>query len=251
MKITQAVVSNGVQFFKPVFDHRFGLTIVDRDTYDINTPAVFVGMYDTDDIRKFINHKSHARVLWCGSDAQRADIIRTLTLKDDVSHISISWYIDYMLRALGITPKYVPLPMTLPEDWESCVLGNKMYCYAPNEVYGRSLAEQVAKSVPYELIMMDGTRSLTKQELKDVYKQCFIGLRLREFDGVAASVQELGMMGRRTVWNGKTPSAIGWNSLDDVISIVTKEAEKIGTEQPAVANSVNSWICADDSWLEV
>lgn len=258
MKATQCFLSESVKFFRPVYDGRFGLTCVNETGYDPTAPCVFLGIYRTEDLARFFNHQGKRIILWFGADAQKLDVVKTISLVDKVKHISTSCYIDHVLKSIGVDPFYTPLPMTIPERWVNpnappAALGNKVYCYAPNEVYGRSLAKEVAKNINFEMLLTDSCKHYAPEELKKMYEQSFIGIRLRDFDGIAASVQEMGLMGRRSVWNGQTPSAIKWNTLEDVVTAINNEAFRIGKSLPAVevSKQVQSWICNDDSWLEV
>lgn len=51
----------------------------------------------------------------------------------------------------------------------------------------------------------------TKDELYQVYMDSLVGVRLTEHDGVAGSVIEMGLMGRRTIYNGDHPCAIPYS----------------------------------------
>ena len=258
MKANQFFVSKSLEFFRPVYDGRMGLTCVNESGYDSIAPCLFFGMYRNDDLERLFNHKGPRIVLWGGGDAQKVDVLKVIGIFHDIKHISTSQYIDHALRMVGLEPTYVSLPATIPERWVNqdappATLGNKIYCYAPNELYGLSIAQLVGKEVPYEIIYGTSDRSKDWKVLKELYSQCFMGLRLKEFDGVAATVQEMGLMGRRTVWNGGTPSAIAWNSVDDILRAIEKEALRIGKTAPVeeVSRQVQSWICTNNDWLEV
>jgi len=90
----------------------------------------------------------------------------------------------------------------------------------------------------------------TRAQLMDVYGGCFVGLRLTPRDGVSVTAVELGMMGRRVIFNGDTPSAIKWKGIDDICESVKKEYENRhidDTEQ--VSKQVKDYLDIGEKWL--
>jgi hypothetical protein len=257
-KAKQYFLSKSIEFFRYIYDGRFGLTCVNDSGYDPSAPCLFHGMYGKEDITRFMNHRGKRIVVWGGGDAQKPDVVATIASVTDTRHISTSRDLDWALRQHGLKPDFYPLPSTIPENWigddkpiPPC--GPKIFSYAPNEAYGRSLVEAVAKVVEFEVVLTGSERDRPVEELYRLYADSFIGLRLKGFDGVAATVQEMGLMGRRSVWNGGTPSAIQWHSLEDVVKAINAEAWRIGKTLPAieVSNMVREWICTNDAWTYV
>jgi hypothetical protein len=62
-----------------------------------------------------------------------------------------------------------------------------------------------------------------KNELKNIYKRCFLNLRLTTFDGTPHTNVEMGLMGRRSIFNGTLPHSIGWSGVDDICQNIMKE----------------------------
>jgi hypothetical protein len=90
--------------------------------------------------------------------------------------------------------------------------------------YGTHLMKKMRdrwnKSSKYPEILITGHNAYTQSELYEVYKDCFIGVRLTEHDNMALSCVELGLMGRYSIFNGNIPCAINypcepytWNPL--------------------------------------
>ena len=63
----------------------------------------------------------------------------------------------------------------------------------------------------------------TYENMPCIYKQCFIALRLTEYDGNANTVQELELMGISVVHNGTHNNSLKWKSLDDIMFHITIE----------------------------
>lgn len=78
--------------------------------------------------------------------------------------------------------------------------------------------------------------------INNIYPKCFLCLRLTEHDGLAATVQETGLLGIKSIHNGASPSTLNYKSVDDIYSIVSQEREKIGTIDSEIANKVKEYL---------
>ena len=82
----------------------------------------------------------------------------------------------------------------------------------------------------------------------------FLNINFSDGNGLA-SVIELGLMGRKTIFNPKIenniqriefPNFINYNSIEDIITIINEESKKIGTIQnPIDAHNIK------DEWLDL
>ncbi len=226
----QFIISESVRFFMDRVIGNYGLTCVNEKGYNAEEPCLFIGCYRPEDFKRINEHQGGTAVLWCGIDAHKADIVGKL--KKDIKHISIAPWMSVKLEKLGLNffeNEFCWADMT--KGWKPTKLGKKIYCYAPNESYGRSLAIRAAELTKYELILTDSPRQYTQAEVLDMYNDSFIGLRLRVgHDGSASSVQEMGLLGRRTVWmnDSAQPAVIQWKEIEDVVFAINYEAQKIG-----------------------
>ena len=87
----------------------------------------------------------------------------------------------------------------------------------------------------YKTILI-GDGSVDSNNMIDVYKHCYLGLRLTPHDGVGYQVIESGLMGIKTVHNGGAPSSICYSNVEDIKKIIEKEKEKIGTVDDDLSN---------------
>jgi len=85
--------------------------------------------------------------------------------------------------------------------------------------------------------------------MHEVYTKCFIGLRLTAHDGFPNTVAELGLMGRKCAWNGASPNAIPWQSVDDLVAAIRTESESIGQENAELAARVRGYLDIGRDWL--
>ena len=61
----------------------------------------------------------------------------------------------------------------------------------------------------------------------------------------------MGLMGRRSFYNGDIPGSIKWNrnDIDSILENIEKESKKIGTTDFDYANEVKKFIDVGEKWL--
>ena len=227
--------------------------------YHQDAPTMFFGCYTQRDLARILQHRGSGIMVWAGSDAMvYTEAIEVLRVKDNLKHIAISHWIDKKLTARGIPHEYLVIPLTDMSLWwpdEKMYEEEEklIYCYAPNnKTYRRFMLREVADKLPggFGLVVVDNHTQYTKVELQTIYRKCFVGIRLTWWDGAAASAQELGLSGRRTIWNGQTPYSIGYTNVDSIVAAVLNEAEN-QPDQFEIAEATRSFLHTDQDWLNV
>ena len=105
----------------------------------------------------------------------------------------------------------------------------------------------------FNFIITDSCRHYTKEKLKGLYADSFIGLRLRRVDGTCASIVEMALMGRKSVGNHGYPFTISWDTIDDVESAILKEYDAIKSDSIGwknVAKEAKKYFDVGTYWLE-
>jgi len=248
MQITQAKI--GLKFFKDSFLKKFDL----QGYCNWEEPTVFFGLYNTNTIYQ---HKGMGVVVWTGSDAKRLigkpKLVKYLKKTKHIFHIAISNFIERDLKKVGLP--YISLPV-LPTEIQSIrpyPLGKCVYMYTSAEnpkMYGEHFVHEIKRELPNIKFIICNKNSYSRKQLIQVYKNCFIGLRLLSHDGLSNTVVELGLMGRRVIWNGNTPNAIGWRNIDDVIKKIKYEQQFIGKQNTKIAEQVKDYVDIGKSWLD-
>jgi len=246
--IKQFIISDSVKFFADRIASNYPIKCVNEDNYDKKAPCLFIGNYRQSDLRRINEHEGFAVVLWCGIDVERKHIVRGL--KPSVKHIATSHWAKTILSSLNIDYRFINYCTAYLNRRSSEPLGDKIYCYAPNEIYGKSLAEDVGRQVDYELILTISKTQYSPDQINEFYRQSFMGIRLRDrSDGSATTVQEMALMGRRTIWNGDQPAAIHWKDKSDIIRLIGEEAKKIGTIPTEVTEITYNYFNINNDWL--
>jgi hypothetical protein len=256
MKIQQAYVSPDIQFFKPHFLSRYALS----DYHDPYTPAFFYGCYNRTDLAVLAHHQSLAVIIWGGTDVTLPGMLAAVaqlprTLVNPIVMLAGSSYIaEDLTRAQMPFLRRNIVPIN-PEDFQPLPLGDKVYVYAGSKqrehVYGVPLLPAIQEQLPDVdfLIHTSVPQTVPHDQMPSVYAQCFIGLRLVAHDACSCTVSELGLMGRRCVWNGDLPNALPWQTVDDVVAAIRQERQRIGQTDTLLAHQVQAALAPTD-WLD-
>ena len=64
-------------------------------------------------------------------------------------------------------------------------------------------------------------------------------------------MQELGLMGIKTVHNGQSPSALNYNSVNDILNKIEEESKLIGSVDFELAKEVNYFLTIEDEFFDI
>jgi len=217
------------------------------------SPAIFFGLY-APDLGKFYGHKAFGVIIWRGSDVLHKKRIKLAKSKKKIKHISISSFISRDLKKAGIDFKFIPIVGADMSDIESKQLGDEIYTYIPKnryEFYGGKTVKEIQNKCRYKINIINRFDTYNRETLMKIYERCFCCLRLTKHDGLPNSVVEMGLMGRKSIYNGNTPDAIKWdsNNVNAIIENIEKESAKIGTIQKNISYNMKKYINIKDDWL--
>jgi len=251
-----------------------------------NAPSFFYGLgsglglaqayEDSLDIRALKRHNSLAVIIWTGGDANDqlwgSQVIKTFAWVRSQPHIfsiSISDFIARSLDRHGVRHLRFPFYPLNYSLFAPVPNGDAVYFYGPTNHYGleyvvKNVAPHIS-DIPIIYARHKAHAHLPKTYLNvsfhvfdtaealitHAYKRAFIGLRLTTHDGLAASVQEMGLMGRRTIWNGGTPSAIPWTNWMDIVASIRSEQALVQQTNLAVARAVQDFLRVPPSFYQL
>jgi len=223
--------------------------------YDRRSPSFFYGLWATRNVEK---HKSLSVIIWRGTDiVKNKHILYRLKKKKNIKHIAISSYIANDLKKYGIKYKFIPIVTTNIKDFNLYPLGNEIYAYLPDhnpkyfKRYGSKYVELIQKKCKYKINISRSFKHYSRKNLIKIYERCFCGFRFTSHDGLPNQVIEMGLMGRRSFYNGNIPGSIKWdkNNIDGILENIEKEAKKIGTIDNKYSDKVRKFIDVGDKWL--
>jgi hypothetical protein len=245
-------------------------------------PAIFYGIWSDEDLTALRKNKSLKIVIWSGGDINaadyREDAVRERVLRNvseiralsKVIHVSKSPFIAKSLEEFGLP--YIEAPFC-PIDFDlykPVKKGSSIYIYtAPGMefYYGEDLYDKVVEKykdinfifacckASYDFVRETGYQSKydvryyeREELLAKAYSKCFLALRLTIHDGIANTVQELGLMGMKSVHNGSGPSSLNYQTLEDICRHIDNERETIGTCDEVLASEVRKYLTLDPNF---
>jgi len=223
---------------------------------DREKPSLFFSGWSCSPIKK---HKSLGVVIWRGTDITN-DKILSLKNKKYIYHIAVSSFIKEDLKNQNIKYKFIPVVGRDMSIFIPTLLGNEIYAYAPYndnlkyfKRYGMDIIKKIQKKIRYKINIIKYSNKYSRKEMKEIYNLCFCGLRLTEHDGIPSQVIEMGLMGRKSFYNGGIPGSIKWNKkdIDSIVEGIKEEAKKIGTIDYDYSDKIKNFINIGDNWLNV
>lgn len=203
--------------------------------YRVTDPIILFGLYNVDDYRLLNSHKSMIYIMWGGTDEQMINekTLKMLLASKHIHHIAISKDIEKRLLSRGLERVvYINLDLTNYLVFKPIEkTGNKIFIYngynkGQEEKYGKRIYEQVINQLPnYEYILSNELGGIDNDKMFEVYKECFIGLRLTSNDGNANMVGELKAMNIPVIHN-LSEYGLKWSNVEDIVKIITSYQKK-------------------------
>ena len=224
------------------------------DYKDSTKPAFFYGLYRKD-VELMEKHKSLLVLIWRGSDIlQPGHIEAAKNTKTNVKHVAISSFICKDLDNAGIKYIYLPIVGRPVSDIRPKPLGNEVYVYLPktrHNFFNADIVSHIKKKCKYKVNIATHINHYSRKELLKVYKRCFCGIRLSNHDGLPNQVVEMGLMGRKCIYNGNLPGSIKWDkdNIDGIIDSINDEAKNIGNINKRLYKDIKKFINIGDDWL--
>lgn len=223
--IRQARFSRGVNLFESGFLKRWRL-----DNYhDVNAPCYFAGVYSIEDVNVINAHRG-LKIIW--NPGHVRPFFRLIRNDNVVIHratdgIDLSMLSDY--RIVNAKFEIKDLSAFKPNK-----LGNKIYTYLGREklkeIYGLKEVDELKKRCKFEVITAYQGHDMEWVK-RNYYDQCFVYFKPC-ITGGGTSAIELALMGRKSISNSNENMYIPYKDMDEVIDIINRESEKIGTVQP-------------------
>jgi hypothetical protein len=228
--IEQCYVSSSLSHLKPRYMTNYGL----KEYKDITKPCVYFGMYTKEDIYAFSTNICGSNyVMLGGSDFPNVKKI----LPRKPIFLSISDDLQQRINSIGVFNVRVNINLVDKNIFKKVnteELGNKVFIYdglvrkKENEnTYGKKFYDEVVKRLsPKFKFIFSSQLNKKYEEMPNIYKQCFIGLRLTGQDGNANMVQEMEEMGIPVIHN-QSNYGIKWKNENDICNIILKNENDI------------------------
>ena len=216
----QAHISQSLEGLESGLIEKYGL----MPYVDSKDECVFFGMYRQSDFDKImLQHPSRSAIVWFGSDALNLPI-EWIDYVRQTTNIAVSKQVQETLKAKNITSIYKPINAVIPTHFNNVPNGDNIFWYYGNapEFYGVDLINEIEQRISIPIIRV-GHNALSKDALINVYSKCFLNLRLTTHDGCPNTNIEMGLMGRKSIYNGDLPCSIKWDSIDSICNSIETE----------------------------
>lgn len=279
MKIEQLACEWSRDFFKPRLQKKYQL----GDFKHQHQPVIFFGCYGRLLKMQIIGCNSLVVIVWAGSDSQRLHedtnfVNHCIKNKHRIFHIAHSHWIQTDLKHWGL--EYIDrvvLPSDLGQFQYDPYQGDKVYHYGSSDrvwYYGTHLMKKIRQKweapKQFPKVVITNHTAYSQKELINVYRESFIGVRLTEHDNMALSCIELGLMGRKSIFNGNIPCAIPykakpydsylpetrrkWILQDDSLQgqierMIMDYYHKYPTPDKILAEEMREFVYDDQKWL--
>ena len=226
----QSIFSTGVCMFKDRAFKKYNLS----ECSNSEGPCLFFGMYNDEDLMTIKNHKGLRIIIWCGDDANSENIHSNQTINEikklnNIIHISKSksTYLSLKMKDISsILVNYNVVNTSLFYPIPKSDLGDKIFIFNGQHkgrahMYGEKYYIDVIKRLPQYKFIFSNQLNVDWSEMPNIYKQCFIMLRLTMHDGNANSVQECEEMNIPVIHN-QSDYGLKWKNVDDIINHIIK-----------------------------
>jgi hypothetical protein len=219
----QAVISDSLIGLKTGYRKKYGL----KQYYDSLQPCYFIGMYRDIDFEIYLNHKGKKYIVFTGSDALdlSKDWIKEIKKADRI--IAQSEFVQNTLKKKRIKSEVIGLSATVADQWHPCPNGDKLFWYyglGAEDFYGLKIIKKIERKINIEIVKAH-YKTFNREQLHQAYSECFLNLRLTPHDGCPNTNLQMGLMGRKSIYNGSLPHSISWRNEKDIIESIQIEYE--------------------------
>jgi hypothetical protein len=225
--IKQAYISNSLEHLKSRFLKKYSL--IEYNNNNLNIPTIFFGLYTSEDLKILTtNNINNKFIIFGGSEVANITKIKHL---NDLKYISISRNIQDRLLKYNITSTLVNFNLVdhtifKPLSFGEKSISKKIFVYNGirkkldnYKIYNQILINKIVKRLPNFEFIFSNTLNLPYEKMPEIYRQCFIGLRLTESDGNANMVQEMEAMNIPVVHN-HSDYGLKWKNIWDIIKYI-------------------------------
>ena len=232
--IDQVYISESLLHLKKRFFDKYQL----KHLTSFYKPCLFFGLYTEKDIKIFSRMRSKKYVIWGGTDLDLSHKIRLINFKRIMKYgIDLNYAIsdDLEKRMKFYKMKYEKIKFSLLDEntfYPTSLRGNNIFIYngfdkGNEDIYGKNVYEKIVELLPEYKFIFSNQLKIPNHKMCEIYKKCFIGLRLTSKDGNANMVEEMIKMNIPVIHNGDYKKAIKWKNISSIISAINKSLPKI------------------------
>ena len=231
--VSQVFISNSLKHLKYRFLKKYNM----KEYYSNNLPCLFFGIYNDYEINLINSFESDVYIIWAGTDLNFNYEIRINNFKKiNFKNVKINYIIsnDLEIIAKQLKLNYLKINLNLIDDNyfnKVIIKKDKILIYNGisknnEEIYGKHIYNEIINELTEFKFVFSNELNFEYEKVHEIYKECFIGLRLTSNDGNANSVLEFINMNIPIIHNGDYKESLKWKTKEDIIRIIKKNIPK-------------------------
>lgn len=193
----------------------------------INEPLIYFGDCNEDDYDKIKNYSNIVFIIWMSVEPRNKKIkkiLKILNKKNNIFHFGINKSLMKNLREYNVTPRLFPINITKDSSIFKPVLkkGSKILL-SRSQKFHQELKEILPE---YDFIFCNKFNLNDPIIAEQLYRKCFIVLRLTKYDGYLEMVDQLQAMNIPIVHNS-SKYGLKWNNINDIKDHILKYSPPI------------------------
>lgn len=227
LKISKQVyVSNALNMFEKRIRRKYNLVKFNN----INEPSFFFGVYNNLDLEAICKLNNLRIIIWGGEDANfnlphSLQTIKEIKNIKNCIHLAISKCIHDRLLKKNIHSICVDFNLVNLKIYKQLTiheLSNKIMIsngqtIGREAIYGESTYKQIINLRKHFDFIMTNKLNVKYENMPEVYKKCFIVLRLTQYDGNANTAQECEVLGIPIIHN-QSRHGLKWKTVNDILN---------------------------------
>lgn len=198
-----------------------------------NLPILMVGLFVDRDFEIIDTHTNHIYLLWHGNEFSGNNMEVFSKKYTHVKSFASSRYIynkllEYNIQSILIniditdTSLFTPFSPTLEQKYiyiyNGVIQGNE-------SLYGENVYKTLVRLLPeYSFIFSNSVGNLSRLNIQNMYKKCFVGLRLSNA-GMGNQIKEMLAMGIPVIYNDDehtSNNCVSWTNISDIVEHIHK-----------------------------
>jgi len=226
---------------------------------DHDKPAIFFGMYNSNDWNTLYKMTSYTTIFWGGADSWSIPNV-SLLKQSRFRHITCTNKTSENLNKLGIKCEVLTVLRSFFKNalFSPTIKQDKIYSYIPHHrqaYYNKPMIDSL--NLEDKLLVGDFANGINQKDWEngaglDYYSQCYLGLFLCTGSGGGTGIIEMGLCGIKVITNVlEAPNTIPWKSKQDILDIIQSEKNTIGDKDVNLADKVRDWLSPDIEFLKI
>jgi hypothetical protein len=189
-------------------------------TEKMEGPLIYFSNSDNEDYEKILNYNNLIFVIWINYDPKNK--IKYLN-KNTIYHFASTKYVLINLKNYNINPSLFPIQIDIPDIFKPIQKKESKILICDSQKYHNDLFKLLPE---YEFLFSNKYDLDDPNIAKKIFENCFIVIRLTEYDGFLPIIDQLKAMNIPLIHNF-SDYGLKWETIEDVISHILRYSPPI------------------------